>query len=221
MNSVICFLPGLTRGSVNLLSTTQDATAEESHCVSIKKRDGGLRPFGVGEIIYRLASKAILRHSFRPDWLLPFQFGVGTKGGVEPVTRAVQGALDWSLLHSPRLPRLHQRFQHGSRSDVARAVRQHAPTLYRASKWAYNQPYQVSKLRASGRSPQHRKSFRVILLVPCYSPLESANSWTAWQHCSVPIRLSSHISTTFTSWAGQTPWNESRASWRPPSLRFL
>jgi hypothetical protein len=50
-----------------------------------------------GELIYRLCTKALLRHTFRPDFLLPFQFGVGTKGGVEPVIQAAQRALDNSL----------------------------------------------------------------------------------------------------------------------------
>ncbi len=96
----------------------------------------------MGEIIYRLASKAILRHSFRPDWLLPFQFGVRTEGGVEPVTRAIQRALGGSLGRSyTHLTSLDftNAFNTVSRSDTAHAVRQHAPTLYRASKWAYNQ----------------------------------------------------------------------------------
>ena len=53
----------------------------------------------MGELLYRLCTKAILRHSFRPDFLLPFQFGVGDKGGVEPVIRAVQRALDSTLGH--------------------------------------------------------------------------------------------------------------------------
>ncbi|RSH82983.1 hypothetical protein EHS25_005692 [Saitozyma podzolica] len=39
----------------------------------------------VGDMIYRLVTKAIIRHSERRDFLLPYHFGVGKKGGVEPV----------------------------------------------------------------------------------------------------------------------------------------
>jgi len=80
----------------------------------------------VGEIIYQLASKAILRHSFRSDWLLPFQFGVGTKGGVEPVTRAIQrapeGSLGRSYTHLTSLDFINA-FNTVSRSDTVQAVR--------------------------------------------------------------------------------------------------
>jgi hypothetical protein len=41
----------------------------------------------VGDMIYRLVTKAIIRHSERRDFLLPYHFGVGKKGGVEPVVR--------------------------------------------------------------------------------------------------------------------------------------
>jgi hypothetical protein len=86
-----------------------------SRLTALLKPDGGYRPIAVGELIYRLCTKAILRHIFRPDFLLAFQFGVGTKGGVEPVIRAAQRALDNSLgrsfTHLTSL--LQQRIQHG------------------------------------------------------------------------------------------------------------
>jgi hypothetical protein len=68
-----------------------------SRFTTLLKPDRGYRPIAVGELIYRLCTTAILRHSFRPDFLQPFQFGVGTKGGVEPVIRAAQRALNNSL----------------------------------------------------------------------------------------------------------------------------
>jgi hypothetical protein len=123
-----------------------------SRLIPLQKPDGGLRPIAVGDIIYRLASKAILRHSFRPDWLLPLQFGVGTKGGVEPVIRAVQRALDSSLpqpfTHIASLD-FSNAFNTVSRQDIAQATRQHAPGIYRAAKWAYNRP--TALVLAGGR----------------------------------------------------------------------
>jgi hypothetical protein len=51
----------------------------------------------VGDMIYRLVTKAIIRHSERRDFLLPYHFGVGKKGGVEPVVRAAERARDGTL----------------------------------------------------------------------------------------------------------------------------
>lgn len=58
------------------------------------KPSGGVRPIAVGEIFYRLAMKAIFAANNRPEMLLPNQYGIGSKGGVEPITRAVQYAFD-------------------------------------------------------------------------------------------------------------------------------
>jgi hypothetical protein len=77
------------------------ATGQAMLCASrltpLRKPDGGLPPIAVGDMIYRLATKAIIRHSNRRDFLLPYQFGVGSKGGVEPVVRAFERALDGTL----------------------------------------------------------------------------------------------------------------------------
>jgi hypothetical protein len=94
----------------------------------------------VGELIYRLCTKALLRHIFRPDFLLPFQFGVGAKGGVEPVIRAAQRALDNSLGRpSTHLSSLDfsNAFNTVDRREIASGLRCFAPSLYRAGKWAY------------------------------------------------------------------------------------
>jgi hypothetical protein len=47
-----------------------------SRLTPLRKSDGGLRPIVVGDMIYRLVTKAIIRHSNRRDFLLPYQFGV-------------------------------------------------------------------------------------------------------------------------------------------------
>ncbi|GFZ50356.1 hypothetical protein JCM24511_08113 [Saitozyma sp. JCM 24511] len=54
-------------------------------------------PIEVRDMIYRLVTKAIIRHSNRRDFLLPYQIGVGSKGGVEPVVRGVERALEGTL----------------------------------------------------------------------------------------------------------------------------
>jgi hypothetical protein len=91
-------------------------------------------------MIYGLATKAIVRHSNRRDFLLPYQFGVGSKGGVEPVVRAVERALEGSLdqpyTHLTSLD-FSNAFNTVDRRDIAEGLRQYAPVLYRAGRWAY------------------------------------------------------------------------------------
>ena len=111
-----------------------------SRLTPLRKPDGGLRPIAVGDMIYRLATKAIVRHSNRRDFLLPYQFGVGSKGGVEPVVRAVERALEGTLdrpyTHLTSLD-FSNAFNTVDRRDIAEGLRQYAPILYRAGRWAY------------------------------------------------------------------------------------
>jgi hypothetical protein len=111
-----------------------------SRLTPLRKPDGGLRPIAVGDMIYRLATKAIIRHSNRRAFLLPYQFGVGSKGGVEPVVRAVERALDGTLdrpyTHLTSLD-FSNAFNTVDRRDIAEGLRQYAPILYRAGRWAY------------------------------------------------------------------------------------
>jgi len=98
------------------------------------KSDDGIRPIVVGELIYRLAAKSLLRKAFKPDFLLPTQLGVGTPGGVEPVVRAVERALEGSLdqryTHLTSLD-FYNAFNTVDRRDIANGLRQFAPSLYR------------------------------------------------------------------------------------------
>jgi hypothetical protein len=115
-----------------------------SRLVALEKPGGGVRPIAVGELIYRLCTKAVLRHSFKPDFLSPGQFGVGTKGGVEPLIRAIQRVVDDSVVgveytHVTSLD-FSNAFNTLDRADMAQAVRKHAPGLFRLAKWAYDKP---------------------------------------------------------------------------------
>jgi hypothetical protein len=64
---------------------------------------------------------------------LPFQFGVGTKGGVEPVIRAAQRALEDDLgqpfTHLTSLD-FTNAFNTVDRLDIAAGLRRFAPSLY-------------------------------------------------------------------------------------------
>ena len=117
-----------------------------SRLTPLIKSDGGIRPIACGELIYRLVAKTLMRHYFRKTMLLPWQFGVGTPGGVEPVTRALEQALSDDL----PLPYTHvtsldfsNAFNSISRASVAAGLLHHAPSLFRAGKWAYNKPSQL------------------------------------------------------------------------------
>ena len=60
-----------------------------------KKKDGGIRPIAVGEILRRLVSKAAMRAlSKKAEQLLsPLQLGVGVRGGCETVVHALREAM--------------------------------------------------------------------------------------------------------------------------------
>jgi hypothetical protein len=111
-----------------------------SRLTPLPKPDGGLRPIAVGGMICRLATKAIVQHSNRRDFLLPYQFGVGSKGGVEPVVRAVEraveGTLDRPYTHLTSLD-FSNAFNTVDRKDIAEGLRQYAPILYQPGRWAY------------------------------------------------------------------------------------
>ncbi|GFZ47034.1 hypothetical protein JCM24511_04260 [Saitozyma sp. JCM 24511] len=103
-----------------------------SRLTPLRKPDGGLCRTAVGDMIYRLATKAIVRHSNR--------LGVGSKGGVEPVVRAVElaleGTLDQRYTHLTPL-NFSNAFNTVDRRDIPEGLRQYAPILYRAGRWAY------------------------------------------------------------------------------------
>jgi hypothetical protein len=143
-----------------------------SRLTALLNPDGGYRSITVGELIYRLCTKAILRHAFRPNFLLPFQFGVGTKGGVEPVIRVAQRALDISLgrlfTHLTSLD-FSNAFNTVDRREIASGLRRFAPSLYRAGKWAYGTRSDLVLTSREGPATafsQRKESARVILSVP-------------------------------------------------------
>lgn len=112
-----------------------------SRLTPLLKSDGGIRPIAVGELVWRLVSKTLVRHYSSPSMLLPWQFGVGTPGGTEPITRALERAIDFDLptpfRHVTSLD-FSNAFNSLARPALAKGLLQHAPALYRAGRWAYN-----------------------------------------------------------------------------------
>ena len=124
-----------------------------SRLTPLVKPDGGTRPIAVGELLFRLVAKVLLRHYFKPDMLLPNQLGVGSKGGVEPVVRAVQRALDDELPKScTHLVSLDftNAFNTVDRRDLAAGLRDFAPAFYRAGRWIYGSSSKLAVTGADG-----------------------------------------------------------------------
>jgi len=114
-----------------------------SRLIALQKEDGGIRPIAVGDMIYRVALKTILTSSFQTEMLLPNQLGVNSAGGVEPAVflleEAISGNNSSKIEYIASLD-LSNAFNTISRRAIASSVATYAPTLYRATKWAYNNP---------------------------------------------------------------------------------
>ncbi|KAL9563894.1 hypothetical protein ACKAV7_011929 [Fusarium commune] len=114
-----------------------------SRLIGLEKPDKGIRPIAIGDLIYKVAMKAILKTSYRSNMLLPFQLGVNSPGGVEPAICLLEEAIagpnkaDFQFLTSINL---RNAFNSGNRPSIASSVSTFAPTFYRAATWAYNSP---------------------------------------------------------------------------------
>ncbi|KAF1807891.1 hypothetical protein P152DRAFT_377032, partial [Eremomyces bilateralis CBS 781.70] len=111
--------------------------------VALTKEDGGLRPIAVGDLLYRVVAKAILRENYSPSSLLPYQLGVGSPGGVEPALRAIERTVfgDQKAQFS-RITSLDfsNAFNTVDRTAMAKGIYKYAPDFYRLAQWAYGEP---------------------------------------------------------------------------------
>ena len=111
---------------------TEAAAALALTCLTpLRKKNGRLRPVAAGEALRRLTGKALARaHATEvAEAVGPRQFGVGTPGGTEALSHAVQveagrkpGAAFIALDMRNAFPSL-------DRDQVLAAVRRHAPPL--------------------------------------------------------------------------------------------
>jgi hypothetical protein len=114
-----------------------------SRLIGLEKPEGGIGPIAMGDLIYKVAMKAILKTSFSSSMLLPFQLGVSSPGGVEPPIFLLEEAIvgsnkaDFQYITSVDL---HNAFNSGDRPSIASSVASFAPTFYKAATWAYNSP---------------------------------------------------------------------------------
>ena len=133
---------------VQLCKQIQNGTAPgnqlltASRLVALDKEDGGVRPIAVGELIYRLVAKVLLRKQFATDQLAPFQLGVQSPGGVEPIIHLLRHAVDGNLKGYTHVcsADFQNAFNSVSRKAVSAATIMYAPEFYKPAKWAYDEP---------------------------------------------------------------------------------
>lgn len=114
-----------------------------SRLIGLEKEGGGIRPIAVGDLLYRVAFKAILRTSFRPEMLLPNQLGVSSAGGVEPAVFLLEEAItgpNKAGFKQIASYDLSNAFNSIGRTAIAAATAKYAPSFYKAAAWAYNRP---------------------------------------------------------------------------------
>lgn len=174
--------------------------------------DGGYRRIAVGELVYRLCAKAILRHSLRPDFLLTIWHGNRVRGEASNPGRA-EGF--------PKLP-LGRPSTHLTSLDFSKLSTspRDCPASPRASTGQANGPmaYPLTSSWLAGTteqptfSPRLRGSVRVIPSVFSCSLLVSDSSSTALHQRSDQIDSFSLMSTTSTSSVTiPKPWRTSKS----------
>jgi hypothetical protein len=117
---------------------------------------GGIRPIAVGELVYRLALKAVVRTSVKRGMMARTQFGVNTKGGVEPIIRLIDRAMKRETPVEYRYVTsldFRNAFNTLKRKMIVTGLTKHAPSLYRCAKWAYNEPTPLFVPGAPASSP--------------------------------------------------------------------
>lgn len=108
--------------------------------IPLLKPNGSIRPIAVGSLFYRLCMKILLKSSRTIDDLLPFQLGVGTKGGVEPILRAVENASKKPEIAGIITLDFKNAFNNISRPAIAESILRHNKSAFRLAKWSYSQP---------------------------------------------------------------------------------
>ena len=102
--------------------------------IPLKKNSaGGIRPIAVGEILYRIAARAVVQEvKFQ---LQPFQFGVKSKLGVEPI---IHLGRYMGRRHALISVDIRNAFNSIRRDWIHEEVRRHAPALLPAYRWSYS-----------------------------------------------------------------------------------
>jgi hypothetical protein len=122
--------------------------------IPLGKKDGGVRPIAIGELIRRVAGKILVRryqHDASQN-LCPVQLGVGTKGGCEAI---IHKSRDWFARAAPNQGLVQLDFSNAfntiSRQVLLDAIARHCPFFLPFAVACYGSP---STLSAPGISIQ-------------------------------------------------------------------
>ena len=109
--------------------------------IALAKPDGGTRPIAIGDLIYRTCAKAILSENRKTNHLSKRQFGVGSKGGVEPIVHITRMAVNHRLsqpdTHLTSLD-VSNAINELDRTIMLDAVKKYAPELLKLAVWTYD-----------------------------------------------------------------------------------
>lgn len=113
-----------------------------SRLVALDKPDGGVRPIAVSEILYRLIAKVALRRSFKPEQLAPFQLGVQSPGGVEPIIHLLHDFYNGDLQGYNHVLSLDFKnaFNALRRRNISAGILRHAPEFFKLARLSYGTP---------------------------------------------------------------------------------
>ncbi|KAE8258651.1 hypothetical protein A4X13_0g1547 [Tilletia indica] len=105
--------------------------------IPLAKKDGGVRPIAVCELIYRFCAKVIARCVDTTGALLPFQFGVGSSGGTEPIIRLGEHFADGTLkdFNCVMATDFSNAYNAADRTGIGDGIREHTGNLYRLASW--------------------------------------------------------------------------------------
>jgi hypothetical protein len=160
-----------------------------SRLIPLAKPGGsnGVRPIAIGEAMTRIASRAALTTlglssdesdgEYTESYLLAQQFGVKSKGGVEPIIWSIQSEIHRTDLEEEGVESMRgiaaidfsNAFNTIRRERVAEQVRQLAPGLLRFAKYAYGAPSPLLISTADGCEVLH--SFTGVRQGDSFGPL--------------------------------------------------
>lgn len=114
-----------------------------SRLVALGKPDGGVRPIAVGEAIYRVIGRLVLKAdkvmagSNAASYVGRFQYGIAYPGGVEAPVHAIREMHGAGQLRALVSLDWRNAFNSIDRVHTARRVASHAPGLARLYEWSY------------------------------------------------------------------------------------
>lgn len=112
-----------------------------SRLIAFDKPGGGIRPIAVGDLIYRLIAKAALEIAFDPEMLAPYQLGVRSPGGVEPIVHMLNNVADGTSTKFRNVLSLDFKnaFNTIKRRTLSASLLKHAPDFWKLAQWTYNE----------------------------------------------------------------------------------